>query len=760
MMGRIPRSPGEGWVSLGLVLLLAMTIAWSLDDAAWVHGREAYTDFLSLAVIGGVLAGFAGAKLAWGRWATYLFGSLIAALLIPVYAGGVLEPGGDWADQYRATATAVVGAWQDLAILNRSVTQQYGHFLLVLGLFTWASAMYASFTVFGHRRPLNAIILVGLILVANMAFTVRDQLTYLVIFSLAALFLLIRFRVLDEQAEWIRRRIGDPSSISSVYLRGGTVFIAFAVVGSLVLTQTASSAPLASAWRGIGDRVIEWGRDLQRYLPTGGSNRAFGVSFGSSTQITGVWTTDSALAATIQFPSPETREFYWRAVTFDRFELTGWSRSPVTEETRPGGEQLLTEAHADWVGEEGRREVRFTVIPENFRGSTVLSPQMPQVVSDDVRLLTIGEGGYFSAVERGSGDGAYSVIALVPVVGDDDPRGLTENRLRVAGTDYPDEVLQLYLDVPDGAIPPGGDAEQLLADILANVPADNPYDIAATMEAYLKSNRFRYDTDVRDLACERLSTVECFARFRQGYCEYYATTMTILLRQHGIPARLAEGFLPGTRDVTGIEPLYNSSAHAWVEVYFPGFGWVDFDPTGGGIAQIAPLPAGEEQDGPIASLEPRSIPPRILEDPDIPGAGANPGAGPTPGATGSATGPLIAATVLLLVIVGALVFVAWQRGPRGPVTPDGAYGMLTRLAGRLGFGPGPTQTVYEYAGALGDILPQSRPEIHTVAQAKVEVAYGKRLLGEDRLQSLRDAQRRLRVGLLRLVLKRGRRGRR
>ena len=110
--------------------------------------------------------------------------------------------------------------------------------------------------------------------------------------------------------------------------------------------------------------------------------------------------------------------------------------------------------------------------------------------------------------------------------------------------------------------------------------------------------------------------------------------------------------------------------------------------------------------------------------------------------------------ILLAVIVGALAFVVYRRGPRGEVTPDRAYATLTRLAGRLGFGPRPTQTVYEYAVALGEVLPQSRPEIQTVAQAKVEVAYGRRMLGEDRMAALREAHRRLRVGLLRLMFRR------
>jgi hypothetical protein len=110
----------------------------------------------------GILIGFIGGKSGLGRWPTYLLGAILAAVVVPLYVGDVLIPDAIWLDQYKATAGSVVDAWRDLAIRNQAVTQQYGHFLLTLGLFTWATAMYAGYTTFGHRRPLNAIVLVGL----------------------------------------------------------------------------------------------------------------------------------------------------------------------------------------------------------------------------------------------------------------------------------------------------------------------------------------------------------------------------------------------------------------------------------------------------------------------------------------------------------------------------------------------------------------------------------------------------------------------
>ena len=236
--------------------------------------------------------------------------------------------------------------------------------------------------------------------------------------------------------------------------------------------------------------------------------------------------------------------------------------------------------------------------------------------------------------------------------------------------------------------------------------------------------------------------------------------MAVLLRDMGVPTRIVEGFLPGAVDPhTGIETIPFSSAHAWVEVYFPGFGWVMFDPTGGNLSQVAPLPSGKPvASGPTSTLglPPASRKPDLDEPTDRPGGAV----GPISGGRGGPLGPLLAVGALLLFVVGLLAFVAWQRGPRGATSPEGAYGTVTRIASRFGFGPRPAQTVYEYAGSLGEILPDSRPELETVARAKVESVYAQQILGDERIASLRAAQRRLRVSLLKLAFRRKERRRR
>ena len=760
MKRRIPLAPAEGWLTLGLVLLICLTMAWAIDDVRWVLGRQEYLDCLMAVAVGGVLAGFIGAKVGWGRWLTYLIGSIFAALIVPLLVGQVAFPHGGASihDLYQATAAAVVQAYIDIAILDLSTTTQYLHFIVVFGMLVWATSMFASYAVFGHHRPLSAVVVVGVILVGNMALTTNDELPLLVLFSLASLFLLIRGHVFDEQSEWLRRRIGDPASISSVYLRGGTVFIGVAVAASVLLTQTAASAPLAGAWDGVQDGLIGRSRSVSRFLPTGGSSRPIGIAFGSNAPVGQQWTTSGSVAVTIQRNPTDNGIYYWRAVTYDRIDLRAWSHTDATPVAIPAGARVLDKL-ADDVDPGGRHRFTFTVNPVEFRESTILSPATPIQVGESVRLTSIGQGGYFATMDRNGGSGPYQVTALTLVKGNGAGQ---ENiaALRAAGTDYPQEIEDLYLGVATDSLGPDATKlERTIVTAATTAGSSTPYDLAAALVRVLQQPPYVYSTDITNLDCASLSTVECFARFKTGFCQYYAATMAVILRDLKVPTRIAEGFLPGSRAAnSATEQVLFSNAHAWVEVYFPGLGWVPFDPTGNNLSQIGPLPSGPPTTGasprPLSDPPPSANPRQSSRDQlqNRPGVG-------TFGGPGS-LGPLAGVLVLLALVVGGAAFLTWQRGPRGNTTADGAYGTVIRIASRFGFGPRPAQTVYEYAATLGDVLPGARPELETVAHAKVESVYAREVLGQERLDSLRAAQRRLRVSLLRLAFRRRDRRRR
>jgi len=146
--------------------------------------------------------------------------------------------------------------------------------------------------------------------------------------------------------------------------------------------------------------------------------------------------------------------------------------------------------------------------------------------------------------------------------------------LRRAGQAYPPEVLSRYLGLPalDSRIP------ELARKITAS--ADNDYDRAAALETYLRTH-FGYSLQLsRTVPHDPLANF-LFER-RQGHCEYFASSMAVMLRILGIPSRVVNGFRTGEfNDLTSQYVVRASNAHSWVEAYFPGHGWVAFDPTPG-----------------------------------------------------------------------------------------------------------------------------------------------------------------------------------
>jgi transglutaminase-like putative cysteine protease len=767
-LGSLPRRislrPAEGWLTAATVALLAMTFALSIDDAGWVPVADGSTGYLVWVALAGAAVGLLGVKLGLGRWKTHLVGCIIAGLVLPALAGGIIlgpEVSGFSAAsimlRYQAAGTMASQVWADLVVNGRPFTNQFGHYHILFSALVWAAGQFAATTVFARRRPLDAVVVVGLLLLANMAVTARDQLQLMILFSIAALVLLIRAHTFEEQVTWVRRRIGDPAAVSALYLRGGGAFITAAVVGSILLTATASSAPLQGLWTDLPQRLVGFSQWLQRYAPTGGDPRPLGVvGFGSSATTQGLWQPSTAIAFQATVTPSDQGLLKWRAGTYAVYDgIARWSWGDSGTITQAAGAPLLVGTGDDPAVEPGRTEFTATISPAAYDQSIVSPATIEKVDRPAVVRL---DGNRFTTVESAGGSGSYAITALVPTLGGSD--GVTQNRLRVAGTTYPTDIVRSYSAVPKDALGPASLAILDQVKQLASVggkPAD-PFDLALAMQDYLRSSRFTYKADVRDLvsqSCNGVSTVECFARIRTGYCEYYASTMAMLLRQAQIPTRIAYGFLASAPDSTGVETVRASAAHWWVEVYFPTYGWIEFDPTGT-VGQPEALPSGPpETHKPVAvgSIGPEATDP-VVRPRSSPGAGGGGTTSPSSGA-----GPFIAIAILLLIGVGAVAVAARRRAPSRPMHPDQAWGSLGRMASRFGVGPRPAQTVYEYAGALSDAIPAVRAELSTVARAKVEVAYGRQELGIDRMRTIADAYGRLRFALLRFGIGRIRRRR-
>ena len=752
--------PEEGWSVVALVTVLGLIVATAIDEPAWVNGRGILTDCLAWCALAGTLVGLAGPRLGWGRWTTHMIGALFAGLLVPIIAGWALLPGITAAQAFRFTAEGTLEAYLDLTVRGLQFTTQEVHYVLVLGGLIWGTMQFGSYAVFGHRRPLSAVVVVGLVLLSNMALTRRDQLGWLVLYAAVSLFLLIQMHAVGERSTWTRRRIGDPGSISLIYLRGGTVFIVAAMVASLLLTARAASSPLAGAWSGLNSQLVQIGKQVGRLFPVGGDIRGGGgVSFGTSAQIGNQWFSDQGVAFTVNVP-PEAAGLKFRAASYDTFALGGWIQGETSSVDVPADTGLLDDSpeipSLDLVN-----RVKVTVHPVGFHDTALLSPGLAEQVSLPSTLSLTGVQGWF-ATDSVAADTAYTVTGLVPRL--DEKDGITQNELRAASNQDPADVTAEYTAVPDGAMGPF--AQQLLKTVLAQAPGANRYDLALIMESFLRSPYFSYTTDVRSINCESRSAVECFAHYRQGYCLHYASTMAILLRAadpaHPIPTRLVQGFLPSAI-VGGQETVQNLQAHAWVEVYFPGYGWIPFDPTGGGIGRPDTIPVGAPVPSasiPTTSFDPATGSSRPTRRPFEPGGGTTTAGKPPTSAQPADRSLAVLIAVLLAGTLGSLIAFAWWRGPRGEVSPDTAWTTVAKAASRFGFAPRPTQTVYEYATSLGELVPVARPDISTIADAKVETTYARVELTPEREHAVMLAMRRLRVSLVRLLFTRGRRKKR
>ena len=174
---------------------------------------------------------------------------------------------------------------------------------------------------------------------------------------------------------------------------------------------------------------------------------------------------------------------------------------------------------------------------------------------------------------------------------------------------YPSDIAGEYLQLP-AALPRSirSIAEQVTANRLT------PYAKAVAIEQYL-SNTYTYSLEKPTHPSRNEDFVSHFLFVdRTGYCDHFSTSMVVMLRSVGVPARWVKGFAPGTlqtsSDGDGLQEVMvrNQDAHSWVEVYFPSMGWVPFEPTPGfsGISSDHPretlTTAAMEQAAMTASL--------------------------------------------------------------------------------------------------------------------------------------------------------------
>jgi hypothetical protein len=744
-------TPDEGWGSLLALIVMMLVVAFAVDESGWIGvvagTKTSQTSFLPVAVVLASLVGFALGRSRLGTLRSHVVGATIGAVYLLVAVSGAISSAPSLEERLRALSASVGTFIGDVVVLGER-SGETSIFALLVGALLWGAAYLGAFALFRRHRPGPAIALAATALLINMSITINDQLPHLVIFMAAALLLVVRTSLFGQLEQWRARRIADSGYASQLFLRSGTTFVAVAIISSLVLAANASSAPLRPMWDGALERMIDLGIEVNHFI--GGVNgpaRGPNLLFTPTQTIREQWETSnepvfSAITA-------DGRKYNWRGSIYDRFDGRSWQYVVDDNTTVPANEDLQGST-SDRALSVGRHEVLSEVTSLALGGSVIVAPADPVRLDHEATVQTTADGGLLDIRIGQSLEPGFSYVVRSRVFDNVGAGALTAADLASAGVQYGPEMRR-YIDIQNGSI--GDVTTRIAGNIVSNLlPTQrDPYHIAFAMQNYLHdSGGFEYDTDVTGM-CTGENFIDCFLREKRGYCEYFASAMVMMLRTQQIPARYVTGFLPGRLQDDGSRIVERSASHAWVEVFFPGYGWYPFDPTpglGDQGQEITNLPSGA---------------PRATQKPGD--SAQTPFFGPTPGSSGAlppppnvtpsgGSQPLLALVIAVLVLVTALLLVLVARRRRIPGGAELAYESVARMASRFGYGPQPSQTAYEYATQLAVVVPAVREELQVVATAKVEALYGRREPSAELRLRLIQAYRRVRLSLLRLMLRR------
>jgi transglutaminase-like putative cysteine protease len=430
--------------------------------------------------------------------------------------------------------------------------------------------------------------------------------------------------------------------------------------------------------------------------------------------------------------TPTAQPGYLRSVVLDQYDSDGgWSLSNLDGEISVADTDALEPLEID----QARRPVSGTItaLGHNDRFMPVFtSPLSVRVLdgSGDDWRFDESTGTVFGRRVT-TGGLTYWVSAA-------QPRPSTDLLASTAPLRLDDPVRQRFTSLPD--LDPR--VTDLVTSLTGKLGADQPYQRVRAIQDYLtdRSNGFVYS-----LATEPGTSGDDlvdFLRLRRGYCEQYAGAMTVMVRAAGVPARMALGYTSGEVQPDGTRLITTDDAHAWVEVYFDGLGWVPFDPTPIGEGRAADLPwaprAGDDptpqagQDSPAATVPSQQVP---RPQQDRGGNGVTPA--PSTAATAVSLQPYLLAGGGALLAVTLLVLPTTTRSlQRRRRLADGQAGSLwdelAATAADLGLRVHPAwtprRTAEELAGAMSRAGSTPDPAdveaVHRLALAEERSSYG------------------------------------
>lgn len=792
--------PRDGWLALLLLVANLCVVVLAVERSDW-----APTPNLVGILILGMLTAFV-----FHRLPVYWFLAIIPGLLL----GGLTVIWQMSTATFDGETLGGASVLYDRLLLWAEAAREHSINIdkvpFAFGLVTasWVLGYLGTWVFLRHRNFWGVFVLGGLGLFSNLTFLPPNTTFHFSLYLFTALLLVARVQAVRRQSHWDRRGIRYDEGLRALSLSDSFFLAAAIVVLAVALPAGGAWATATKGYESLRTPLVGLEDDFNRLFAGLPARRDIGFR---------VWddvmpfqgTISPAPTHTLLVDSPV--PMYWRARTYDTYTGKGW----IAEHTefRPIG---YSPEFAVADPPLNRRNVTYAITPLYtseimFAGQRVVSvdreveietPTAPlyridvtvedpmyashpvlaetgRALSERVRqgsgvsdaeLTALLPAGFrLHEVER-DGGGITSVTIEEPLLAPPDVMAVRQPDdrfrshqpyvvtsmapviepalLRAAGTEYPIHILERYTQLPP-ELP--GRIRGLAHEI--TVAAATPYDKALLVERNLQ--RLEYNLQIDPPPFDADGVDHFLFDQRQGYSEYFASAMAVLLRSVGVPARVAVGYTTGeATDVPGIYAVRDSNSHGWVEVYFPGYSWIPFEPTPGEALPVITMPGeGEAFDaagGFFSDFDVECLDDFIEECLEYvePFLGEEGGAEAVTSEGGTAR--WVWTVVVLLGAASALALAWWgfKRYMFAAYDPSGVYSRVQVLATLGGLSGGTPRTPYQFGQRLAAVMPLHRDRIELIVESYVQSRYGARTLTEERRNELADAWLNLRFPLL------------
>lgn len=612
-------------------------------------------------------------------------------------------------------------------------------FVLLVALLAWFLTFGAVWNAIRLRRMWQAVIPTGIALLIDIYYYHGEHnlQPYLLAYLGLALALAVQTYAVTREQVWQQKRVGYHPRVRLDLLRGGLIAVALLVAAAWIAPPAPASDRLAALWSGEGNPWRRVGETFERLFGSLGGRPAVAPSYYAGLALAMGGPVALGDAPVMRVYAPPGYHYYWRSQVFDTYrDGRWWAQADVRQRSDFG---LLPYEEGDAYLLRRSVQQRFEVLtpaaallyaapqPLAFASLAVLYDAIYTAPNSD-EFATVTSVQARETLLRGQ---SYNVTSSVSIA--------DEASLRAAGADYPTWVRERYLSLPESVTPR---TRELAARLAA--PHTTPYDAARAIETYLREH-IAYNERVSAPPPDVEPVDYVLFERPEGYCAYYASAMAVLLRAAGIPARVAVGFAQGTFDATlNAYLVVESDAHAWVEVYFPRYGWVEFEPT----AARDPI----ERAGWLrpSAAEPSGEPPRpeaIQPTPVAPmAATGDEGASSSVEEASSRLPPALCWPLGLLAVAGGAVMGVrrWMKrhGLLGVSVATNRYARLNIIIGPLaGVDLHPSDTPYERVEAFRRTIPESAEAVCRIVDLYVQEQYTpQRLSSAQRYEADRQAR--------------------